>query len=499
MTAAAMIDCPGCGTRANPAWGKCFECGAHLPLPADKLADEVARLAKMAPLEYAQRRKAKADKLGVPVGMLDREIKRARGDKAGAKHGQGRPLDLPTPEPWPELVDGAALLDELAAAFERHVALPSYAATALVLWTMLTWCLDHCDCAPRLLLTSPEPECGKTLTFDVLGQVVRRPLLSSSMTGSVVFRVIDRKQPTVLADEFDAVSKDDEALRAILNSGHTRATAFALRNVDVGGDYEPDRFSTWATIAIAMIGKPHPTLLSRSIVISMRRKRPDESVARFDRKAKAALANLAPRCARWAADHAVALADADPAMPDDMRDRAADNWRNLVAIADAAGGDWPKRARAAALALSAESAADGSAGMQLLADVRAIFEEAGADRLASSSLIDRLTAMEDRRWPEWRHGKPMTATQLARILKRYGIAPRQVWIDGRNVRAYLFDDFADAFARYPSRQSARPLEPTESATSRPSASARNSGGLADRKPLEPTETATSSGLADRER
>ena len=54
-------------------------------------------------------------------------------------------------------------------------------------------------------------------------------------------------------------------------------------------------------------------------------------------------------------------------MPIELNDRAADNWRPLLAIADLAGGEWPQLAREAALILSGE-AQDGAINVELLKD-----------------------------------------------------------------------------------------------------------------------------------
>src|SRR5260370_10770113 len=100
---------------------------------------------------------------------------------------------------------------------------------------------------------------------------------------------------------------------------------------------------------IALIGRLPATLEDRAIVLPMRRRAPGETVDRIRRDAL--LRRLDPlrrRSARWAADHLAALRAADPAVPEALDDRQADNWRPLLAIADAAGGAWPGRRRTAA-------------------------------------------------------------------------------------------------------------------------------------------------------
>ena len=131
--------------------------------------------------------------------------------------------------------------------------------------------------------------------------------------------------------------KDNEELRGILNSGHTKAAANVIRNVD----HKARRFSTWAPKAIATIGTLADTLEDRAVVVRLQRKPPGASVERLGRRDNADFAALRGQAARWAADNFGKLADPDPKMPD-LNDRAADNWHPLLAIADLVGGTWPE-------------------------------------------------------------------------------------------------------------------------------------------------------------
>ena len=122
----------------------------------------------------------------------------------------------------------------------------------------------------------------------------------------------------------------------------------------IKGDFE-DPFSQGHICpkAIALIGNLPETLEDRSIVIPMRRKARHEKVARM-RHAQLfkELEPLRRMAARWAKDNLEGLRDADPPLPEELHDRAADNWGPLVAIADLSGGVWPKEARDAVRSLS---------------------------------------------------------------------------------------------------------------------------------------------------
>lgn len=121
---------------------------------------------------------------------------------------------------------------------------------------------------------------------------------------------------------------------------------------------------------------------------------------------------------------------------------------HLVAIADAAGGDWPKLARGAAEALSGTGSDDSSVRVQLLSDIRQIFQEKEAERLFSSEIIEALNAMEDRPWPEWRRGLPLTPAGLARLLQPFDLKPKTLRIDAERKKGYELEDFSDSFSRY---------------------------------------------------
>ena len=157
----------------------------------------------------------------------------------------------------------------------------------------------------------------------------------------------------------------------------------------------------------------------------MRRRLADEKIEgfRFDRTAH--LDELGRKAIRWAMDNVDRLKGADPEMPPGVYNRAADNWRPLLAIADAIGDGWSERARRAVLAAAADRVIEDSIQLMLLADIRAIFRERGADRLASADIVAALTVREGRPWGEYRNGAPISQNGLAKLLSAYKIS--QLW------------------------------------------------------------------------
>jgi hypothetical protein len=136
-------------------------------------------------------------------------------------------------------------------------------------------------------------------------------------------------------------------------------------------------------------------------------------------------------------------------LPEELNDRQQDNWELLLAVADAAGGEWPQKARTAALALSdAEERAEASPGEELLRDIRTILTGKDVANIASAELVDALVTMTDRPWGECNHGKAITQNGLARRLKPFGIVPKTVRVGNVTAKGYLLEPFAKAFERY---------------------------------------------------
>ena len=198
----------------------------------------------------------------------------------------------------------------------------------------------------------------------------------------------------------------------------------------------------------------------------MSRKLRGEKTERLTNRARTEFQILARQSARWVADNLEALKSADPMVPDDLNNRAVDNWRLMLAIADLAGGNWPSRARAAAVALSGdhEIPESDSRGIMLLADLSALFTERQTGVLASAEICKSLIAMEGRPWPEHRHGKPITPNQVAKLLRPYSITPATVQLtDKSTAKGYRREWFKDAFARYLSTsEPSKRQSPTES-------------------------------------
>lgn len=382
-------------------------------------------------------------------------------------------IALTDDEPAPEPVNGATLLDETTAFIRRHVVLSEPQAHAIALWTAAAHAIDGLQRMPMLLVSSPTLECGKTTAATLIGAIVPRPIMVSSLTPAVLFRMIHKYRPTLIADEVDSWLSDEKSeLRGIFNAAHWRAGAVIPRCV--GDAHEVELFNVFGAKLIAMIGRPSATMLSRSITITLRRKTAGEHVEplREDRL-RNDLAPLRQQWRRWALDHLEALRTHEPAMPPDLPvNRASDNWRPLLSIADLAGGSWPARARAAARALTGVRVSDDEpVNVALLADVQAVFRERGEpEYLSSEEIIATLKVLPERPWADWNKGRGLTTAQLASRLRDFGMGPmglrtRKTRLDEDKTKTgqrWHREDFIDAWSRYVTANPEHPEQTNES-------------------------------------
>ena len=261
--------------------------------------------------------KCQVAKVPSPAALIDSALAPLK--KTAAEQNQ-RDLELfPNDEPWPNAVDGVALLDDLRDVIRRHVVVPPGADTAIPLWCLHTHLMDCWDVSPFLLISSPVWRCGKSTLADFVAGFSRRQLMSSNTSEAALYRGIEKFAPTLILDEADSWIKMRDELRGILNSGHKRSGAKVLRAE--GDTHEPTVFSTWAAKVVALIGRPPATIGDRSIVIPMRRKTKQERVKRVrEKRSRAICEPLRRQCARWADDHREALSTAEPVLSDALTD-----------------------------------------------------------------------------------------------------------------------------------------------------------------------------------
>jgi hypothetical protein len=347
---------------------------------------------------------------------------------------------------------GATLLGELHATLTRYVILPSgEAADAVTLWIAASHAQPAWEHAPRLAVVSPLKRCGKSRLLDIVAETCHAPLITVNATIAAVVRSIGQDPPTLLVDEADTLwgskkqADQNEDLRGLLNAGHQRNRPMLRWDVT---SRTAEQLDTFAMAMLAAIGELPDTIMDRAVVIRMRRRAPGEQVDPYrTRRDAPPLNQLRDRLAGWAREHLRELHHAQPEMP--LEDRAADTWEPLIAVADLARGDWPARARSAAATMTAAEAQqeeDTSASVRLLGDLREVFGEAEA--LYSTTVLERLHKLDEAPWADW-YGHPLSARDLAKLLRPFGVRARNVREPGGEPRkGYARADLHEPWARY---------------------------------------------------
>ncbi|MEV4414991.1 DUF3631 domain-containing protein [Catellatospora sp. NPDC049609] len=344
-------------------------------------------------------------------------------------------------------IDGAALLDRLRAAISQYVILPSAESLdAVVLWIAATYALPAWACAPRLVIRAPEKRCGKSRLLDLVEAACHNPLITVNASPAAVYRAIGMDDPpTLLIDEYDtifgpAAAGSAEDLRGLLNAGHQRNRP-ALR-YDANSQ-RVEKIPTFAMAAMAGIGAAPDTIEDRAVVVHMRRRAGREKVKPWRiMRDRPVVAALGVELYDWLAASLDLLRTAEPVMP--VEDRAADTWEPLIALADLAGGDWPIRARTAAVTLTGakEENAATSDRVRLLTDCRTVFTAADADALPTAQLIERLRALDESPWSD------LTPHKLGALLREFEVRPVTMRFPTGQAKGYTRPAFTDAWDRY---------------------------------------------------
>ncbi|GIG02524.1 DUF3631 domain-containing protein [Catellatospora citrea] len=348
-------------------------------------------------------------------------------------------------------VDGAALLDRVHATIARYCVLPCpEAVDAVTLWIAATHAQEAWAYAPRLIIRAPLRRCGKSRLLDVVEAACHNPMMSVNASPAAIYRTVGMGSTmTLLLDEFDAIfgakASGDEDLRGLLNAGHQRGRPVSRYDA---GTQRVEHIETFCMVAMAGIGLAPETIEDRAVIVKMRRRAAGETVKPWRlRRDRPIITGLATELREWLAPHLAELETAEPVMP--LEDRAADTWEPLIVIADFAAGDWPERARAAAVLLSEEAdrVATNSDSGRLLADIRNAFgtEEA----LPTAGLLAKLRADDEAPWATW-DKTGLTPIRLAAMLREYDIRSSNIRFPAPlgQTKGYRRADFTDAWSRY---------------------------------------------------
>jgi hypothetical protein len=348
---------------------------------------------------------------------------------------------------------GATVLQTVHDFLGRFVVYPSKEAhVAHTLWIVHTFFMDHWDSTPRIAFLSPEPGSGKSRALEVTEPLVDRAVHAVNTTPAYLFRKVSDPDglPVILYDEIDTVfgpkAKDNEDVRGMLNAGH-RHGALAGRCVTKGNKIVTEDLPAYCAVALAGLNDLPDTISTRSVIVRMRKRIPDEKVEPWrNRIHKPQGEEIRAQLQRWA--ESITGEIEWPEMPEAVEDRNADIWESLLAVAVLAGGEWPERARVSAVSLVSDSRETvPSMNIRLLMDLRDVF--GSEDRMFSSDLLRALIKVDDAPWGDMNGlGRELTPRGLAQRLGTYGIKPKQIRNGLISQKGYLREDLKDAWIRY---------------------------------------------------
>lgn len=368
----------------------------------------------------------------------------------------------PPPEPKQKrkpALPTAMLLGAVETLLRRYVHFPDeHGSRAVALFALHSWVIDAFDCTPYLYVTSPQKRSGKSRLEEVLELVCRSPLRAASITEAALFQAVEAMKPTLLIDEVDAIftsrSERAEALRGVLNAGNRRGSK-VVRGTQEGA---PVTFETFCPKVLAGldVGKMPDTIRDRAIVVRLERRKRGEKVERFKvRDITGQVEELRARLEDWAAADTEPLAGYRCEPMPSISERLEEGWEPLLAIAELAGGKWPERARAAALALAngAEDAGEDH-GQQLVAALKEIF--VAREAMSTATICEELNQDDELPFGGYRRGEGIDGRRLAKMLKPYGIKSKNIKLDGKVPKGYAREQFTEVWERYaPESEDAR--------------------------------------------
>lgn len=353
------------------------------------------------------------------------------------------------------VADGAGIVSELDRYLRRFAVLTPEQSCILAIYILHTHVIDACRFTPYIQIWSAVLRSGKTRVLELLQLFVCNPWKTERTSAAALIRKIAKARPTLLLDESDTAFSGDkeysEALRGMLNAGFQKGGAATLC-VKANGDWQAQDFPVFSAKVIAGIGmdKLPSTVRDRSIPIEMKRRAAGEHIEDFDTEDEIeATFPLVLRIEKWAEQNGSRVKGwAKPEKLTALSDRQRDICNPLLKVAAMIGEGWLRKLSDALVNVLGNREDDEAIGIQLLADIRCIFDEKEADRMFSADLVAELAKVETAPWSEWKSGKPMTPVQLARQLKSFKVCPTTVRIETAHAKGYRREDFADAWGRY---------------------------------------------------
>ena len=346
-------------------------------------------------------------------------------------------------------------LNAIKAFLSRFVIYPSeHELIAHTAWIVHTHLMDEWDTTPRLAFLSSEPASGKSRALEVTAQLVPRAIEPVNVSPAYLFRRTASAdgRPTILHDEIDTVfgpkAKDNEDVRGFINAGYRKHSKYGRCVSNKNGQFTTEDIPAFCAVAVAGLGNLPDTILSRSVIVRMKRRAPHEAVEPFRvTKFQDEASAIRLHTEQWASQCKDLLANMK-SLPPEVTDRDADIWEALIAIGDRADEQWSQAIRVTAVTLvTLKREAPQSLGILLLSDIKAIFDNKKVQSISTKELLFELNSLTTSPWADLEH-RPLEDRKLSAILKPYGVKSETIRVSESICKGYKLDFFKDAFIRY---------------------------------------------------
>lgn len=254
-------------------------------------------------------------------------------------------------------MDTHKVLEKVEKLTEKFVVIPTQEEKDLVtLWIAGSWIFSSFDAYSRLYFRSTEPASGKSKAMQHVLRLAHGAEEMVQPTPATIYRTFEAydPKPVLGIDEVDLVfgragsSSSNTNVLQILNKGYENG-GYVLR---ARGQNDVQRFDVYGPVVMAGLGILPSALFTRCITVNMRKPIEGETFTPYRRRVHLALyEDVRESLSKWSSKVKKDFGVAFPDLPEEVKNRDAELYEPLIEIADAAGGEWPERARKAAVYL----------------------------------------------------------------------------------------------------------------------------------------------------
>ena len=369
--------------------------------------------------------------------------------------------------PHPEPV-GAEIFDEIVSDLQTYLFISEENAIKATYWVAHANLFREFEYTPRLVITAPVKNCGKTVLLSVLQAMTNHSLNGDNMTPACYFRISSGGDVSFFLDEADEWFRKgndkNRDLVAALNGGNKQRGCFYRT---VGDSHTPRAFPTHAAVALSGIQLDRQladTTLDRSILIFMQRAKPGQLNERFRSRTHLPIFKKhGERLLRWCNEHRERLKSHLPKIPDHVDGREYDNWEAMISIAELASANWGRKMLD--ILLNQTPMIGDDVLIRFLQDCRRIYDmDFSGDKMITGQdlalTLARLPDEEENNWFPYsrfnankfkeEQDSRIKVRQITALLKPCEVGRKTIWVPelSRRVKGFMWSELLNAQETY---------------------------------------------------